>query len=181
MDSQGDRIRGRITMADQSDPREELESRETFSDPQIGQLHAPEESEHKESRPYQDIPRPAKGDQNPKNPSIRKSLRRSILLLHRLEGYCRVSVSGIPRRRKLMTANANSLGWSRAYLGLARPRGHGLRLTRPQGYGIRVTQPQGRGLSLARPEGVGFASLDPEGAGSPSPDGGPYRPQPLRV
>jgi len=63
--------------------------------------------------------------------------------------YCWLSVLGIPGRRKLMAANANTLGWSRAYLGLTWTRGHGLRLVRPQGYGIRVTRPQGRGLCLA--------------------------------
>ena len=37
------------------------------------------------------------------------------------DGICRVSVLGIPGRRKLMAMNANLLEWSRAYFDLALP------------------------------------------------------------
>ena len=44
-----------------------------------------------------------KEDQGPQSPSIRQNLQRSILLLRRLGGYCRVSILGIPKARKLVS------------------------------------------------------------------------------
>ena len=72
-----------------------------------------------------------------------------LIYQKRIQEICRVS--GL-----LMAANVNFLGWSRAYLGLTRPRGYGLHLVRPRGRGIRVTRPRGCGLRRAQPRGRGL-------------------------
>ena len=87
---------------DRSDPRGP-ESRKIFLTSQILWLHAPRKTDHdkRESPSYQETPRAKKEGQGPQSPPVRKSLQRSILLIRRLEGYCRVSILGTPKARKL--------------------------------------------------------------------------------
>ena len=95
-------MRGRGTTVDRSDPRGS-ESRKIFSTSRILRLHAPKKTDRDktESPSYQDTPRATKRRPRPSESSRPKSLQMSILLLRRLGGYCRVSILGIPKARKL--------------------------------------------------------------------------------
>ena len=101
LDSQGDRTCGRSTTTDRMDPRDQNQEK-SFRPPEsygYMPLRRPitiKENRHP-TRTHLGLQKEGQGPQSP----IRKSLQRSILLLRRLGGYCRVSILGIPKARKL--------------------------------------------------------------------------------
>ena len=97
LDSQGDQTRGHSMTADWNQEK-------SFRPPESYGYMPPRRSIATKGNRHPSRTRRGlqKEGQGPQSPLIRKTLQRSILLLHRLGGYYRVLILGIPKARKLV-------------------------------------------------------------------------------
>ena len=153
-------MRDRSMTVDRSDPRGP-KSRKIFSTSRILRLHAPKKTDRdkRESLYYQDTPWATKRRPRPSESFCLEKPPKEYSTPPQAQGYCRVSILGIPKTRKLaptLTSPDGSRCTKRSRptqgrgLRLARPQGHGLRLARPLGFVLRLVRPQGRGFRLVR-------------------------------